>query len=173
MLGQKVPPSDSLRDPSLLLVPSYPVLASPSRGRGQSLNAAVLRCCRCWRPSVSRSAWMTLTILDLGSGVFGDQARGRAAQVPDARSQQPRCTGRGEAREGKRLLERRRPGPVCQRARHDSRGDYNPSLYLSRSRSRSKTAAAHHSRKRNSSRRAGRDGGWKTITDYQNHGWME
>lgn len=87
-------PSDSVRDPSpacpvlsrscSCLVQSWPV--SPSRGRGSELkrccSAAVLQVCRCWRPSVSRRAWMTLTILDLGFGLFGDQSRGRAAQEP-------------------------------------------------------------------------------------------
>lgn len=91
---QNGPPSDSVRDPSpacpvlsrscSCLVQSWPV--SPSRGRGSELkrccSAAVLQVCRCWRPSVSRRAWMTLTILDLGFGLFGDQSRGRAAQEP-------------------------------------------------------------------------------------------
>lgn len=87
------PPSDSVRDrpqpclscPIPFLFLSCPVLTSPSRGRGSELkrcSAAVLQVCRCWRPSVSRRAWMTLTILDLSFGLFGDQSRGRAAQEP-------------------------------------------------------------------------------------------
>ena len=76
-----------------LPVLSYPVpvpVQSLPGAEGQSLTAAVLRCCgaavlqvcRCWKPSVSRRAWMTLTILDLGFGLFGDQSRGKAAQEP-------------------------------------------------------------------------------------------
>ena len=72
-------PSPALSSPDPLLFLSWPVLPGTE---GQSLNAAVVRCCRCWRPSVSRRAWMTLTVLDLGFGLFGDQSRGRAAQEP-------------------------------------------------------------------------------------------